>query len=646
MPTLRNTRRRGSSVWAFLLVLWASLAADVRAIKLGFSLPLSNDLDKRWVHDVWTAVSYRLDQLKQSIPNLHPEVLNLTLIPKDTRNTTRTHAIRAGIDLMAEGVVGVIGQGYSDMTQALAATAGPYNLPVCDGAATAAVLSNKTEFPSFFRTVAPDYGQAFALLDFIKAQNWKQFAVIASQDDYGQSIWSTLKRLSDQMSIKYLTVQNFYPHHEDWNALVSNLRETDATIFVYLGQPGDFRQLLSVARSQGLWGEGYAWLTTDAIQSLHLSQYDETELELLDGVINIFPIEGSGVQYDRFLADWRNVVQAPPNSTVLPGAFTTFYMGCLEMMFRGYDRLLKSLPPTSPAYLTLTNPTPFKNLTSIIDTVKDFSFPEVDSPTGMLGLNENGDRISGYQYLFYNRSLNDWQPFGTWIENRLSWEGGVAFSGGTSKRPPDSVYANLEPNSIEFPSVSAILIYISSTLSLVLITLSAIGILVFRHDPVIKAASPSFCLLILSGLLIASCYPPIVMLNAMTDWKCVAEIWMVPGAFGIVLGNLLSKIYRVFRIFQNTLNSRSRLRAVRDKDVFLWSSIIILGELVISLLWTLLSPPTATMLRKKHPNTSKLELDPVCTSPHATTFIALSYGYNGFLLILGMLLAIGTRHLP
>ncbi|KAF5879937.1 extracellular calcium-sensing receptor-like [Clarias magur] len=65
-------------------------------------------------------------------------------------------------------VQAIIGESESTSTIALTKTTGPFNIPVISPAATCECLSNKREYPSFFRTIASDYYQSRALAYLVK----------------------------------------------------------------------------------------------------------------------------------------------------------------------------------------------------------------------------------------------------------------------------------------------------------------------------------------------------------------------------------------------------------------------------------------------------------------------------------------------
>ncbi|KAJ3078468.1 hypothetical protein HK102_004489, partial [Quaeritorhiza haematococci] len=599
--------------------------------------------------------------LKEKIPDLHQEVANMELIPGDTYYVSRTAAIWTGLELLNQGVVGIIGSAYSDMTQVIAAQTNFYQIPICDGSSTSPALSYKAEFPTFFRSVSSDTRQARAIVDFIENQGWSQFAIVAGQDAYGQAISALIRELAEQHSIKHLMTQNYFANAGDWKLVVSNLIDSGATIFLYIGQPGDFRLLLNEGRTRGIVGKGFAWITTDTMRSFDTTDWTEEETDNLNGLINVFPIEGRGPLYDAYIREWRvaNGLSKNDTSGYLPEVFVLFFNDCLEMFVRGYDQILKSLDEDSIALLTDSAPGP-KDLTGIVCPdnycAPVFNFT-METPTGPLTMDEHGDRLSGYYLMFLNKSLGKeriteyytsldigYQQFGTWDTAGIHLEADIIlYSGGTTQKPPDSVIALLSPPTITFPNVAAIVIAIGSTLSILAILGSAIGIILLRNEKIIKSASPYFSLLILFGLLIAAIYPPVVIMDVPNTAKCVLEIWLIPNAFGIVMGNLLSKIYRVFVIFRDPLLSQSR--GIRNQDVFKWSTGLLTIDLLISVIWTSVNPPRPQSVVVRGMN-GALQLDTYCTSEWESVFTGIAFGYNALLLILGTLLAIGTRNLP
>ncbi|XP_034161052.2 extracellular calcium-sensing receptor-like [Pangasianodon hypophthalmus] len=84
-------------------------------------------------------------------------------------------------------VQAIIGESESSPTIVLTKTTGPFKIPVISHAATCECLSNRKEYPSFFRTIASDYYQSRALAYLVKHFGWSWVGAVNSDNDYGNS---------------------------------------------------------------------------------------------------------------------------------------------------------------------------------------------------------------------------------------------------------------------------------------------------------------------------------------------------------------------------------------------------------------------------------------------------------------------------
>ncbi|XP_056622665.1 extracellular calcium-sensing receptor-like [Triplophysa dalaica] len=79
----------------------------------------------------------------------------------------------------------IIGEPQSSASVILSRTTGPFKIPVISPSATCECLSNRKEFPSFFRTIASDYHQSRALAYIVKYFGWSWVGAVNSDNDYG-----------------------------------------------------------------------------------------------------------------------------------------------------------------------------------------------------------------------------------------------------------------------------------------------------------------------------------------------------------------------------------------------------------------------------------------------------------------------------
>uniref|UniRef100_A0A4W3GWB0 Extracellular calcium-sensing receptor-like n=1 Tax=Callorhinchus milii TaxID=7868 RepID=A0A4W3GWB0_CALMI len=80
----------------------------------------------------------------------------------------------------------IIGAARSTHSMIIGRIAGLFSIPVVSYSSSCPCLSDKREFPSFFRTIPSDSFQAKAMAQLVKHFGWTWIGSIATQDDYGQ----------------------------------------------------------------------------------------------------------------------------------------------------------------------------------------------------------------------------------------------------------------------------------------------------------------------------------------------------------------------------------------------------------------------------------------------------------------------------
>uniref|UniRef100_A0A3Q0RHL5 G-protein coupled receptors family 3 profile domain-containing protein n=1 Tax=Amphilophus citrinellus TaxID=61819 RepID=A0A3Q0RHL5_AMPCI len=86
-----------------------------------------------------------------------------------------------------ETVQAILGHSGSSPTIALAQVVGRFQIPVISHFATCACLSNRNEYPTFFRTIPSDYYQSRALAKLVKHFGWSWVGALAVNNEYGFS---------------------------------------------------------------------------------------------------------------------------------------------------------------------------------------------------------------------------------------------------------------------------------------------------------------------------------------------------------------------------------------------------------------------------------------------------------------------------
>jgi ABC-type branched-subunit amino acid transport system substrate-binding protein len=319
-----------------LLIIWIKDVSCLslngsKVIKIGLSLGI-DDYDYSSI-DYATGIFLKAQELHLQ-PNLvHPDA-RIEIIFKDTK-LEKKGVITTDIDLMQnDKVIAVIGSVYSRLTILSSLLTQTEGLPICCGQSTSLALSDKSQFPNFFRTITNDDQQAVAFYQYLLHNQWTHVAVIHSSDEYGQGLMDKFTKLAaSSIKIEFRKSIDINVAQSDLEILVNELKISEMKIIIYFGQAMDFPALLQEAQSKGLYGKGYAWLLSEA-------NYAMDKNDLVEGLIVFYPQEcGDGSCLD-FMGKWNSSrftsgFQLANQSSDEPYAGTWYMTSCLELLILG-----------------------------------------------------------------------------------------------------------------------------------------------------------------------------------------------------------------------------------------------------------------------------------------------------------------------
>ncbi|XP_052008546.1 extracellular calcium-sensing receptor-like [Xyrauchen texanus] len=166
----------------------------------------------------------------------------------------------------------IIGETESSSTIVLSRTTGPFKIPVISPSATCECLSNRKEYPSFFRTIASDFHQSRALAYIVKHFGWSWVGTINSDNDYGNYGMAIFLKTAQEEGICVEYSEKFYrTESENLQKVVDIIKQGTAKVvvaFISHVEMGNLLEQLSIQNITGLQMIGVeGWITAKSLMT-------------------------------------------------------------------------------------------------------------------------------------------------------------------------------------------------------------------------------------------------------------------------------------------------------------------------------------------------------------------------------------------
>ncbi|XP_033832858.1 extracellular calcium-sensing receptor-like [Periophthalmus magnuspinnatus] len=164
-------------------------------------------------------------------------------------------------------VMGIVGESGSTPSISMSRVAGSFNIPQVSHFATCACLSDKEQYPSFFRTIPSDKFQADALVRLVKQFGWTWIGTVYSDSDYGNNGMASFLSAARREGICVEYSEAFYRtySHSRIQRVAQVIRRSTATVVVAFAASGDMRILLEQLCQEPVpyrqWVGSEAWVT-------------------------------------------------------------------------------------------------------------------------------------------------------------------------------------------------------------------------------------------------------------------------------------------------------------------------------------------------------------------------------------------------
>ncbi|TDH14811.1 hypothetical protein EPR50_G00024800 [Perca flavescens] len=164
-------------------------------------------------------------------------------------------------------VKAVVGETGSSPSISMSRIIGPFNIPQVSHLATCACLSDKQQYPNFFRTVPSDQFQAEALAKLVKHFGWTWIGAVRSDSDYGNNGMASFLDAAHREGICVEYSESFYRTHprSRIQKVADVIRRSTAMVVVAFAAFGEVRLLLEELALEPSpprqWIGSEAWVT-------------------------------------------------------------------------------------------------------------------------------------------------------------------------------------------------------------------------------------------------------------------------------------------------------------------------------------------------------------------------------------------------
>ncbi|KAF5895983.1 extracellular calcium-sensing receptor-like, partial [Clarias magur] len=170
-------------------------------------------------------------------------------------------------NLASAAVTAVIGDSASTQSISIARVLGLFGIPLVSHYSTCSCLSDKHQYPAFFRTIPSDQHQAAALARMVKHFGWTWIGAVRSDTDYGNYGMASFLKAAQGEGICVEYSESFYrtQPRSKLERVANVIRTSTARVIIAFMASGDIRLLLEELSRQPLpplqWIGSETWIT-------------------------------------------------------------------------------------------------------------------------------------------------------------------------------------------------------------------------------------------------------------------------------------------------------------------------------------------------------------------------------------------------
>lgn len=497
----------------------------------------------------------------------------------------------------------IVGCGRSDTSETVSTLSGMFQLPMVSPHSSAASLDDKGRFPYFARTTPSSASDGKAAVDYMHHMKASHIGVIYVLDTVGIAYDEVIQKEARALGMTVYSVPyRFTDGEEEMRQAFQRLKSTGVKYIFAAIEPATWKQFMRVAVEEEIIGSPeYFWLFHSGMVGLIPEEMDaETEYDIVRAihgsavVLKDFPlnptlddelvkIETDTDIQQAFINLWSNQSQFEDFSFRYPGPNYPQYINYDSVMALGLAAcgIEKDYFTGTELYEELLN-TAFSGASDFVSFdaetgSRKFVLYRVDN---ILMVNKGGGVLGFRQEPVAAMRADGVET----LQDFIYWD--------NSTRVP----APLPELSIEYNYIPTSLRAAGLALGIFMMVVSILCIcwtLYYRGRDVVKSSQPFFLIQLCIGtFLMAASIIPMSFQEPMSthglDVSCMMVPWLFVIGFVISFSSLLSKSWRINKLFSN--GAKFKRVQVRVIDALFPLAILSAVNVTLLTLWTILSP--------------------------------------------------------
>uniref|UniRef100_A0A9J7XYS7 G-protein coupled receptors family 3 profile domain-containing protein n=1 Tax=Cyprinus carpio carpio TaxID=630221 RepID=A0A9J7XYS7_CYPCA len=565
----------------------------------------------------------------------------------------------------------IIGETESSATVILSRTTGPFKIPVVRRFFFFSFsLSDKKDYPSFFRTIASDYHQSRALAYIVKHFGWSWVGAVNSDNDYGNNGMTIFLNTAQEEGICVEYSVKFYRTEPDkLQKVVETIKKSTAKVIVAFLTSSEMYNLLEQLSIQNITGlqmigvEG--WITAKNLIT-------PNSFHVLGGSLG-FAVRKNDIEgfADYVIkAFWKTVV--PCSQT--EGNSSQYAVNCNTyqdlLLLKNYNEDVPEQRYSSNVY---------KAVYAVVHSLH--SLLKCKEQAGCeKGLTIQPQQVNKQtnkqiiEFLYVNtgnlQAISQFQgKLLLFVLSLLRCSSGCSFlakdlnkiilsltimiitffpDSNNCRQCPGEYWSNAEKNKcvlkavefLSFTEIMGIVLVFFSLFGAGLTVLIAILFYSKKDTPIVKANNSELSFLLLFSLVL--CFLcSLTFIGRPTEWSCMLRHSAFGITFVLCISCVLGKTIVVLMAFKATLPGSNIMKWFGPAQQRLSVLAFTLIQVLICVLWLKISPPFPYKNLKYY--NEKIVLD--CSLGSTVGFWAV-LGYIGLLAVLCFILAFLARKLP